>query len=131
MPSVFIYAPSVKKPIKLPNNNVLLYYDVAEGKMLTFKGGMLEYDYVYDAGTKQSRVVPRPVDLKTNRTETVKDISVVDKWFQGFIGERMHLNAERIDANIFEGWVEFDVPPSELGEFEEEVEWQGFEYQVN
>tara|TARA_Y100000310_G_scaffold344350_1_gene456666 strand:+ start:4093 stop:4488 length:396 start_codon:yes stop_codon:yes gene_type:complete len=131
MASVFAYAPAVKKPIKLSNNNVLLYYDAAEGKMLQFRGGMLKYDYVYDATIKQSRVVPRAVDLKTNRTETVKDVVSVEKWFEKFAQERLHFQTERVSSNSLEGWVEFEVPSLELDEFTEELEIGGFEYQVN
>jgi len=130
MPSVFVYAPSVEKPIKIANNNILLHYDSEQGKMLEFKGGRLAYDYVYDAHIQKNKVVPRAIETESYRTAAVKDITSVDKWFEEFTGNRLHSQAERLESNNVEGWIEFDVPAPEVREFTEELEYVGFDFRV-
>ena len=130
MPLVFVYAPRISETITSESKNDLLWYDVERKEMRKFQGKALKFVYAYDELLGKNRLLPEVDDTEVSITRMANHVSSVTGWFSDFIGDRLRSKIDLVSSNTFEGWVEFNVPPQEVDEFENEIELQGFDYKI-
>jgi len=127
MPLVFVYAPKLQTQKKSKTDRELLWYDVVKQEMVKLRGSRLVFAYAYDESLGFNRMLPQAVNEEVITPVSEYKVSTIEDWFAD---EYVSSDIEQVETNNFEGWVEFNVPPTEMNEFKQELEYQGFDHEV-
>jgi len=139
MPEVTVLYSFNTKPVRENIERELQWYDHIRGKLLTFKGGRLGFEYKEDEylvamgqeersrrGIPNSfRMVPKIEDLEVvnyNKTQTTTNEKVVKKWFDDYLNYNI-TNASMVGFN--RNGILVDVPEKEMDDFLYQAERNG------
>ena len=130
MPSIFVYFKSINKQIKQSVSQELLWYDVEKKKMLKFKGGKLEYIYAFDEELQKYRLLPKVANLEIKVNKKISHKIGLIGWFDNYEQENENTKINVIDDNNMDNYMEFDVPEDEVDNFVNELDIEGFDYEI-
>ena len=127
-----LFSTKTKKEFKKVERD-LLWYDSMLGKMKTFKGGYLEFEYGRDEDLVEAghpfpyRMKPKvaawfePVEKKVDNKDDIV------KWFDNYLN---YNNSSVEMVGYVDGGIEFDVPDKEVDDFLYECERNSFRTRI-
>ena len=131
MPVIFIYSPRTTKPVPEDVERDLLWYDGEKKKMMKFRGGKLNFVFVYDKELRKHRLFPMVARLTETRYKISKNKDAVLDTINSFTDINDSSQVTIISENDFEGWVECSVPQNELDNFTEELEDNNIDFRIS
>ena len=127
--TVTVNHPVVRSARKENIERDLYWYDTRKKKMLTFKGGSLDFEYKLDntLNPPEMRMLPKIASVEVNVSATKTDDKAVSNWFEKYLNYN-HSGAESL--GVFAGEVQFEVPDDEVEHFLYDLERNGLRGEV-